>query len=307
MYRLLITMLVFSFALPAFGKLDIKPVEKDGLVFFRGLPTVNAIKAAEANNLQVTWDDRYGYAMTVRGNLGNITTNPERLVELVAPLYAPNSQNCSYQLLKQKDDFEGGSHYKYQQLYHGVPVWEGGIACHADGSGNVNYVCGGIIPIAEHFSVEPNLNANQAEGIAINLAGFNPQRVNSELVIFPFENRINLCWKVIVADPVKLFNETYFIDAKTGEQIFNYCNLKFADGPSVIPGVTSINEPVEVNCYQEDRGNNKYYYHSVDISKRMYRATKPLEFSIQNESLTRKFLNMGIIASLDGRECWSNS
>ncbi len=157
------------------------------------------------------------------------------------------------------------AHTRFQQTVGGVPVWEGEAIVHLRADGEV---AGFTDNLKEAVSVntEPNFSAAQAFNMARNFAGISnsvgPRRMTDdakiELYIYRAADRDHLTYRVempIIDGTPNTSIPTVFVDAQTGEKVFEYNNLHTGTGSSLYSGtVTIATSSAGGTFYMEDLG-----------------------------------------------------
>ncbi len=120
---------------------------------------------------------------------------------------------------------EGHRHVLYRQTYRGIPVEFAGVKVHLDDAGSVMGVNSTYEPDLS-LSVNPTVSASDAvrtaetdsHGVADGAA---------TLVVLPVEStgRAHLAWKVKIRASMAAWR--YYVDARTGQILFRFNNLRF--------------------------------------------------------------------------------
>lgn len=120
---------------------------------------------------------------------------------------------------------DGHRHVLYRQRHRGVPVEFAKVKVHLDDAGSV---------IGANSTYEPDLNLNMTPVISAAQAASAAESDSggkadgaATLVVLPLEStgRSHLAWKVKVAAPAAAWR--YYVDARTGQILFRYNNLRF--------------------------------------------------------------------------------
>jgi Zn-dependent metalloprotease len=120
----------------------------------------------------------------------------------------------------------GHRHVLYRQTHKGVPVEFARVKVHLDENGSV---------IGANSSYEPDLNLSMVPAIsaadAVRAAESDSHGAadgSASLVVLPVEStgRSHLAWKVKIKAPQAAWR--YYVDARTGQILFRYNNLRFA-------------------------------------------------------------------------------
>lgn len=120
---------------------------------------------------------------------------------------------------------DGHKHVMYRQLHRGVPVEFARVKVHMDDNGSV---------IGANSTYEPDLSVNMtptvsaAEAVrAAETDSLGKADGAAVLVVLPLEStgRSHLAWKVKISAPAAAWR--YYVDARTGQILFRYNNLRF--------------------------------------------------------------------------------
>lgn len=160
---------------------------------------------------------------------------------------APN--NTSFSKIKQESDPLGFVHQKMQQYFKGVKVEFGTVILNSK-AGTVKSLNAAYFPISEDFDVTPLLSPSQSLNKAISHVGAttylwqNSQEATlmeyskptGELVIFPIMENVStanrLAYKFDIYATAPLYRADVYIDAKTGEFIFENKRIHHANVPA---------------------------------------------------------------------------
>lgn len=163
-----------------------------------------------------------------------------------------------YEVKRVEIDDLGMAHTHVKQKIGGVPVWEGEAIVHLKGDGSLKDVTDSLV---ESISVNttPSLNQKQAYSAAINHYSGKAQLTDEpsiELYVYRGENRDHLVYRVETpridgsrgtSVPVT------FIDAHTGEVVYEYDNLQTGTGSSLYSGTVTISTSSSAGTfYMED-------------------------------------------------------
>ena len=128
--------------------------------------------------------------------------------------------------LEKETKGDGHRHVLYRQTYRGVPVEFARVKVHLDENGSV---------VGANSTYEPDLNLNLAPAIsagdAVRVAETDSRGIadgSASLVVLPVETtgRAHLAWKVKIKATQAAWR--YYVDARTGQILFRYNNLRFA-------------------------------------------------------------------------------
>ena len=168
-----------------------------------------------------------------------------------------------YKVKRVKIDELKKAHTHVQQVVNGVKVWEGEAIVHLGPSGEVENVTDDL---KEAIAVDPTPNFDDKEALRMAKQLWRGSKKLTEepmvdLYYFRGEDRDHLAWRVemarldgseFTAAPV------YFIDAHTGEKIFEYDNLQTGSGNSLYSGT--------INIATSQSGST---YYMEDLTRRM--------------------------------------
>ena len=168
-----------------------------------------------------------------------------------------------YKVKRVKIDELKKAHTHVQQVVNGVKVWEGEAIVHLGPSGEVENVTDDL---KEAIAVDPTPNFDDKEALRMAKQLWRGSKKLTEepmveLYYFRGEERDHLAWRVemarldgseFTAAPV------YFIDAHTGEKIFEYDNLQTGSGNSLYSGT--------INIATSQSGST---YYMEDLTRRM--------------------------------------
>ena len=168
-----------------------------------------------------------------------------------------------YKVKRVKIDELKKAHTHVQQVVNGVKVWEGEAIVHLGPSGEVENVTDDL---KEAIAVDPTPNFDDKEALRMAKQMWRGSKKLTEepmveLYYVRGEERDHLAWRVemarldgseFTAAPV------YFIDAHTGEKIFEYDNLQTGSGNSLYSGT--------INIATSQSGST---YYMEDLTRRM--------------------------------------
>ena len=155
------------------------------------------------------------------------------------------------------------AHTHVQQRIGGVPVWEGEAIVHLESDGALSRITDDL-KVGIALETKPNLTAGDALFTAKRLyAGsrFITEEPTVDLYIYRGHDRDHLAYRVEMprldgteetAIPV------YFIDAHTGEKVFEYNNLQAGSGNSLYSGTVTI-----------DTSSSGSTFYMEDLTRRM--------------------------------------
>ncbi|NQY29400.1 MAG: M4 family metallopeptidase [Flavobacteriaceae bacterium] len=159
--------------------------------------------------------------------------------------YFKMSQDDDLQIKSTEVDDIGFTHQKYQQFYKGVKVAFGNYTLHAK-NGMVSSMMGDFHQI-NNVNTQPSLSADNALSKVIDHIdaeeyvwqhdnSFEYKKPEGELVVFPVLDKVNsesrLAYKFDIYAEKPLYRANVYIDAHTGEIIFENNRIHHADTPA---------------------------------------------------------------------------
>ncbi len=159
------------------------------------------------------------------------------------------SSPTSFTTVKQEPDPLGFIHQKMQQFFKGIKVEFATLTLNSK-NGNVQSMNSAYFPIAEDFDVVPRISSSQALGRAITHVGASHylwenreeahmmeySKPTGELVVFPALENISeenrLAYKFDIYATAPLYRANVYIDAKTGQFIFENKRIHHANVPA---------------------------------------------------------------------------
>ena len=163
-----------------------------------------------------------------------------------------------YEVIRVEIDSLGMAHTHVKQRIGGVPVWEGEAIVHLKGDGSLSNVTDSLIESVA-VGTTPSLTEKQAYRAAISQYRGKAELTDEpsmDLYIYRGETRDHLVYRVQTprldgssgtSIPVK------FIDAHTGELVFEHDNLQTGTGNSLYSGTVTISTSTSAGTfYMED-------------------------------------------------------
>ncbi len=146
------------------------------------------------------------------------------------------------------------AHSHFQQYINGLPVWEGEAIVHLKQDGTLSLITD---ELKENVVVatEPSFSKGEAIEFAQNIyrvSGQTSTRPQVDLWIFRGEDRDHLAYRVqleMVEGSDHPTAPAVFIDAQTGEKVFEYDNLKTGTGSSLYSGTVTISTSQSGSTY----------------------------------------------------------
>ncbi|QOJ15431.1 MAG: M4 family metallopeptidase [Planctomycetia bacterium] len=169
----------------------------------------------------------------------------------VGPAYGIRDAARELRLRRAEVDSLGWTHYTYEQVYAGVPVFSGVLRVHRDPGGDYRRVTGHFRPIPDKLDPAPKLTVEAAQAVyqKQERVGSVAFRAGELTVVDPgwygdphFGPR--LAWRLIATDTVSGLSMGAFVDAHSGELLDQWaldCTLlsrqiRTGSGTSLLPG-----------------------------------------------------------------------
>ncbi len=151
------------------------------------------------------------------------------------------------------DDF-GMAHTRVRQTVGGIPVWEGEAIVHLKNDGEVSAVTDDL---KEGIAVNTQPNFSAKDVIRISNETYRGKakassRPKVEMFIYRGEDRDHLAYRVEtprIDGSAETSVPVTFIDAQTGEKIFEYNNLQTGTGSSLYSGTVTISTSQSGSTY----------------------------------------------------------
>jgi Zn-dependent metalloprotease len=163
-----------------------------------------------------------------------------------------------FQVTKVEIDSLKMAHTKVQQTVGGIPVWEGEAIVHLKADGSLSTVTDAL---HERIAVNTEANLSKEDALSAAIGDYRGRAKMTEdakidMWIFRAQDRDHLVYRVATArlDGSKGTSApVIFIDAQTGEKVFEYNNLQTATGNSLYSGTVTLNtSSVGATFYLED-------------------------------------------------------
>jgi Zn-dependent metalloprotease len=163
-----------------------------------------------------------------------------------------------FQVTKVEIDSLKMAHTKVQQTVGGIPVWEGEAIVHLKADGSLSTVTDAL---QERIAVNTEANLSKEDALSAAIGDYRGRAKMTEdakidMWVFRAEDRDHLVYRVATArlDGSKGTSApVIFIDAQTGEKVFEYNNLQTATGSSLYSGTVTLNtSSVGATFYLED-------------------------------------------------------
>jgi len=176
-------------------------------------------------NWQIRWNQRTGTPATLFGYKTEPVGVPYRPEKIARDFLKKN-----HKIFKMKPGLEdltfrrsresaGITHLDFRQTYKGIPVYMGEYSVHVGSDGRIWMANGNYYPDIS-VDTSPKLSSGEAEAIAFAKVGVTGElraNVQSELMVYPEEDRFYLAWRVIIPAYEPFGDWQVFVNAHTGE------------------------------------------------------------------------------------------
>ena len=150
-----------------------------------------------------------------------------------------------FQIQKVEVDDLGMAHTRVRQTVGGIPVWEGEAIVHLRKDGELSTITDDL---KESIAVntEPNFSEKEAYNLAVDMYRGQAKLTGDskvELFVYRGEDRDHLVYRVEtprIDGSEATSVPVIFIDAQTGEKVFEYDNLQTGTGSSLYSGTVTI-------------------------------------------------------------------
>lgn len=160
-------------------------------------------------------------------------------------------------IISERVDRFGLTHYKYQQMHKGIPVFGKQMIVHTDKQKSIYLLNGDIRPTDEGPGSVPVLKPNDAiaaarKHLGIDSGSSDRVKAKSSLVFHPGkDNRLTLAFLVEVNHSVSE-RWQYFIDARTGHVLHRINNIQHVGSIVSASDNDSLNQQQDFNAWLED-------------------------------------------------------
>ena len=189
---------------------------------------------AEQNpSIHIRWDKKTGVPVRISGILSEVSSKDAREIAMAffkenKDIFGIRSAKEELSITKVKKDAHGWEHVTIQQVYKKLPVENKQIKVHMNKDKQIEVVNGNYQPNID-INTTPAISDTQA--VAAARAAINPKKEpmkkpKSELVVYAFNGKNYLTWKIRIFSEDPLGDFIYYIDASNGEVIDSYNNFK---------------------------------------------------------------------------------
>ena len=151
------------------------------------------------------------------------------------------------------------AHTRFQQTVDDVPVWEGEAIVHLNSDGELSSVTDEL-KASVAVSTQPNFSDKEALKLAKSFAKITDSKGSKnmteepkiELYVYRGEKRDHLTYRVEMPCLDGTENTSIpvvFVDAQTGEKVFEYNNLQTGSGTSLYSGTVTVDTSISGSTY----------------------------------------------------------
>ena len=171
------------------------------------------------------------------------------------------------------------AHTKVRQTVNDVPVWEGEAIVHLKADGELSAITDELKE-SVFVNTQPGFSAEDAVGIAKKFykgSKFITDAPTADMWIYRADDRDHLVYRVQMRredGTNKTSMPVIFVDAQTGEKVFQYDNLQTASGTSLYSGTVNINTYLNGSTYyMEDISRKVGTFDYRNTTSSVYRFT----------------------------------
>ncbi|UCH94294.1 MAG: PepSY domain-containing protein [Candidatus Aminicenantes bacterium] len=208
---------------------------------FQGLDAQDEIQLAKAAQmkkkdptLKIRWDKNTGVPTRLAGKLSDRVEADAKEIALRffrdnKALFKITDPRKEIYVTAINKDARKWNHVKLQQVYKSLPVEGKTIVVHINDNNEIRVVSGHYMP---GISLNTTPTVASPKAIAVAKKDLDPKKEITEipkaqLVIYPYKNKSYLTWKILLVSTSPLGEFIYYVDARTGDVIYRYNNLKF--------------------------------------------------------------------------------
>ncbi len=194
----------------------------------------DSLRLAGRQDLDITQNDKLATPTLVRGALADFSKiKKEKRAKPLMQFVKENTQifkllapDQELRLLRSEGDELGFTHYRYERLHKGVPIYGDELILHINAEASLYQVNGRYHPSIT-AAVEPAVTAQKADTLALERGATHKMRTvdKSTLVFYPMEEDLLLAWHVILSGGMNKWD--CFIDAQTGAVLFDQDQRRF--------------------------------------------------------------------------------
>lgn len=169
---------------------------------------------------------------------------------------------------REESDDIGQRHFRFEQVFNGLPVWPGAMVVHVGPAGTVDGMNGAYVRTPRDLVLAAAVSAEQAAAVAQSAVpgGETAPVTPPELIIYgPLDREARLAWKMEVAVSLTA-RWLVIVDAQSGAILTSFNQV--ADVTQTGSGADLFGTTRALNVWNE--GGT---FHLVDVSKAMYDPT----------------------------------
>jgi bacillolysin len=198
------------------------------------LSALDRLKQVDST-VQIRWDSNTGVPTRMAGKLSaRIDADPQEIAMQFfrsnGTIFNMTDPNKELMTTSTRTDRQGWSHVKLQQLYKSIKVENHTLLVHINTNKETRIVTGYYLP---QIDVDTTTTVSGAVAIEKARGDLNPTKSlirtpMAERVIYRHNDTTYLAWKTRLISASPLGEFIYYVDARTGEIIFKYNDLKTA-------------------------------------------------------------------------------
>ena len=193
-----------------------------------------SLRLAGRQDLDITQNEELATPTLVRGTLADLSKikkekRAEPLLQFVKEnpqLFKLNAPDQELRLLRSEGDDLGFTHYRYERVHKGVPIYGDELILHVNAESQI-YQANGRYHPSIMAETEPAITAEKAGTLALE-QGVSHKMQNvakSVLVFYPMQEELRLAWHVTLSGGMNKWD--YFMDAQTGAVLFDQDMRRF--------------------------------------------------------------------------------
>lgn len=198
----------------------------------RQLGVVDTMRQADPN-MRIRWNRDTGAPARVAGHLseridGDAKEIVMRFFSNQRALFSMTNAEQELAIMNTRKDPRGKEHVKVQQMYKSLPVEGKQISVHINQNKEVELVHGDYLP---NIDLDPSAAIQRDAAVETATRDLEPKNElamapKTELVVYESQGQPVLAWKILLASNEPLGDFVYYVNAKTGEVIDSYNDMK---------------------------------------------------------------------------------
>lgn len=173
----------------------------------------------------------------------------EEKIHSFLQIHAPeigSNPSLSYKLISEKQDFTGASHLKTEQVYNGVPVFDGHLSFHFDSNNQLKSVSGKFIE-TDNVDAEPLLSSTDASELAMQWLSEEYPGRNADIV----ENKLYIYQEGLAKGQKGEVRLAYFLELTNQQDIRDYLVVDAQNG-RLIEHIPAMCQLLHREVYEEN-------------------------------------------------------